>query len=129
MMTMGGKIVGEYVKGKVDKLLTPEAADSTSRHRIRHFLENMEAAVLEANCEVIGREIPHLNQESFLRMAVRVAELRADYIRAGLKATEARHPAPAAIEELSRVRKAYEEMQAVFDAAERIIERGYVKLG
>ena len=128
-MTMGGKIIGEYAKGKVDKLLTPEAAESSSRHRIMHFLENMEAAILEANCEVIGREIPHLNQESFLRMAVRVAELRADYIRAGLKAAEPRHPDPASIEDLSRVRKAYEEMLAVFEAAERLIERGYVKLG
>ncbi|WP_448204240.1 hypothetical protein [Azospirillum sp. sgz302134] len=128
-MSMGGKIIGEYAKGKVDKLLTPEAAESSSRHRIMHFLENMEAAILEANCEVIGREIPHLNQESFLRMAVRVAELRADYIRAGLKVAEARHPDTKAVDELARVRRAYEELQAVFEAAERIIERGYVKLG
>ena len=128
-MSMGGKIIGEYVKGKVDKLLTPEAADNSSRHRIRHFLENTEAAILEANCEVIGREIPNLNRDSFLRMAVHVAELRADYFRAGLKVAEARHPDTAAIEELARVRKAYEEMQAVFEAAERVIERGYVKLG
>ncbi len=128
-MARGGKIIGEYAKGKVDKLLTPEAAESTSRHRIMHFLENMEAAILEANCEVIGREIPHLNQESFLRMAVRVAELRADYIRAGLKVAESRHPDAGAIDELARVRRSYEEMLAVFEAAERVIERGYVKLG
>lgn len=127
-MTMGGKIIGEYAKGKVNKLLTPEAAEGASRARIVHFLENLEAAVLEANCEVIGREIPHLNQESFLRMAVRVAELRADYIHHGLKFAEARHPDHAAVEELARARNAYEEMQAVFEAAERIIERGYVKL-
>ncbi len=127
-MGMGGKIIGEYAKGKVDKLLTPEAAENTSRHRIMHFLETMEAAVLEANCEVIGREIPHLNQESFLRMAVRVAELRADYLRAGMKVAEARHPSTTAIDELARVRRAYEEVLAVFEAAERVIERGYVKL-
>ena len=128
-MGRSGKIVGEYAKGKVDKLLTPEAAESTSRHRIMHFLENMEAAILEANCEVMGRELPNLDQTSFLRMAVRVAELRADYLRAGLKVSEQRHPNAVAIEELARVRHAYEEMQAVFEAAERVIERGYVKLG
>ena len=128
-MGMGGKIIGEYAKGKVDKLLTPEAAESTSRYRIRHFLENMEAAILEANCEVMGRELPNLDQTSFLRMAVRVAELRADYLRAGLKVTDHRHPDADAVEELARVRRAYEEMLAVFEAAERVIERGYVKLG
>lgn len=128
-MTSGGKIIGEYAKGKVDKLMTTEAAETGARHRIRHFLENMDAAILEANCEVIGRELPTLNQESFLRMAVRVAELRADYIRAGMKAAESRHPEPGSVAELVRLRAAYEEMQSVYEAAERVIERGYVKLG
>ncbi len=127
-MTSGGKIIGEFTKGKVDKLLTPEGADTGARHRIRHFLENMDAAILEANCEVIGRELPNLNRNSFLRMAVRVAELRADYIRAGIKAAETRHPEATAVAELVRLRAAYEEMHAVYEAAERVIERGYVKL-
>ncbi|MBP2298869.1 hypothetical protein [Azospirillum picis] len=127
-MTGGGKIIGEYSKGKVDKLLTADAADSSRSQRIRHFLENMDAAILEANCEVIGRELPNLNRQSILRMAVRVAELRADYIRAGLSASEARHPDPKAVAELARLRSAYEEMLAVYEAAERVIERGYVKL-
>jgi len=125
----GGKIVGEYSKGKVDRLLTPELADEANRHRVMQFLENMEAAVLEANCVIIGQEIPNLNRENFLKLAVRVAELRADYIRAGLKMAEQRHPDAAAVAEVEHHRKAYEEMVAVFEAAQRIIERGYVKLG
>ncbi|AWK89206.1 hypothetical protein [Azospirillum thermophilum] len=128
-MASGGKIIGEFVKGKVDKLMTPDAVDNENRLRIRHFLENMDAAILEANLEVIGREIPNLNRESFMRLAVRVAELRADYIRAGLKVAENRHPDAAAVDELVRLRHAYEEMLAVYEAAERVIERGYVRLG
>ncbi|MFD1627077.1 hypothetical protein [Azospirillum griseum] len=127
-MTSGGKIIGEFAKGKVDKLMTPEASESGARHRIRHFMENMDAAILEANCEVIGRELPGLNRESLLRMAVRVAELRADYIRAGIKMAESRHPSAASVTELARLRTAYEEMKTVYEAAERVIERGYVKL-
>jgi hypothetical protein len=61
-------------------------------------------------------------------MAFRVAELRADYIRAGIKAAEARRPETTAVAELARLRAAYEEMQSVYEAAERVIERGYVKL-
>lgn len=128
-MASGGKIIGEYAKGKVDKLMTPEAADAGANHRIRHFLEAMDSAILEANLEVIGREIPNLNRDSFLRIAVRVAELRADYIRTGMKVAEARHPDSASVEELVRLRKAYEEMQSVYESARRVIERGYVKLG
>lgn len=128
-MASGGKIIGEYTKGKVDKLMTADAADSSRSQRIRHFLENMDAAILEANCEVIGRELPNLDRDSFLRMAVRVAELRADYIRAGLKISESRHPDAAGIADLARLRAAYEQMLAVYEAAERVIERGYAKLG
>ncbi|CAO3434785.1 hypothetical protein [Azospirillum endophyticum] len=128
-MASGGKVIGEYGKGKVDKLMTADAADSGRSQRIRHFLENMDAAILEVNCEVIGRELPNLNRDTFLRMAVRVAELRADYIRAGLKMSESRHPDSSAVTELARLRAAYEGMLAVYEAAERVIERGYVKLG
>lgn len=126
---MTSKIVGEYHKGKVDKLLTPEIADKAAQHRVMHFLENLEAAILEANCEVMGKAIPHLNQESFLKIAVRVAELRADYIKFGLQVAEHRHPDADTIGKLEGLRKAYEEMVHVFEAAERVIERGYVKLG
>lgn len=126
---MTSKIVGEYSKGRVDKLLTPEIADLSMQHRVRHFLENLEAAILEANCQVMGQAIPRLNQEAFLKIAVRVAELRADYIRYGLQVSEHRHPDADSIAKLEGLRKAYEEMVHVFEAAERVIERGYVKLG
>lgn len=126
---MTSKIVGEYSKGKVDKLLTPEIADMGMQHRVRHFLENLEAAILEANCQVMGQAIPHLNQEAFLKVAVRVAELRADYITFGLQVAEHRRPDPGSVAKLEALRKTYEEMVHVFEAAERVIERGYVKLG
>ena len=126
---MTSKIVGEYTKGKVDKLLTPEIADKATQHRVMHFLENLEGAILEANCQVMGQSIPNLNQEAFLKVAVRVAELRADYIKCGLEAAGHRHPTPETIEKLAQIRRAYEEMVHVFEAAERVIERGYVKLG
>lgn len=125
---MTGKIVGEYTPGKVDKLLTPEMAEKNVRRRVMAFLETIETAVLEANTAVIGREIPHLNQENFLKMAVRVAELRADYIKIGLKLADIRHPDAVSVAELARARTAYDEMKAVFEAAERVIERGYVRL-
>ena len=47
----------------------------------------------------------------------------------GLEVAEHRHPGSDAIEKLAQIRRAYEEMVQVFTAAERVIERGYVKLG
>jgi len=126
---MTSKIVGDYTKGKVSKLLTPEIADKAARQRVMRFLENLEAAIIEANCAVMAQSLPNLNQDAFLRLAVRVAELRADYIKFGLQVAEHRHPDEDSLEKLSQLRKAYQEIVEVFEAAERVIERGYVKLG
>lgn len=121
------KVIGEVIRQK-DSLLTPELIDDQARRRIMQFLQTMETAVLEANCEVIGKQLPQLNDETFLRMAVRVAELRADYVAAGIALAEHRHPPAPAVDKLVQHRRAYEEMVAVFEAAQRVIERGYVKL-
>lgn len=127
-MTAGGKVVGQLRARGKDSLLTPEMADDAAQRRIMQFLQTMEAAVLEANVEVIGKQLPNLDEKTFLKMAVRVAELRGDYVAVGLQVAEHRRPDPSAIKILTQSRLAYEEMSAVFEAAERLVQRGYVKL-
>lgn len=127
-MTSGGKIVGQLQARGKDAMLTPEMLDDATRRRIMLFLQNMESAVLEANCEVIGKHLPQLDEKAFLKLAVRVAELRADYVAMGLQVAEHRRPDQSAVKILADARTAYEEMSAVFDAAERLVKRGYVKL-
>ncbi|MCW2247085.1 hypothetical protein M2352_002676 [Azospirillum fermentarium] len=128
-MVGGGTIIGKKKPRDSETLLTPEMMDEGTRRRVVQFLQTMEAAIMEANCEVIGKQLPHLDEKTFLKVAVRVAELRADYVALGLHVAEQRHPDPAAIKQLAQARVAYEEMAAVFDAAERVVKRGYVKLG
>lgn len=128
-MVTGGTIVGQMRQRESETLLTPEMMDDATRRRVMQFLQQMEAAILEANVEVFGKQLHHLNQAAFLKMAVRVAELRADYIALGLQVAEHRRPDPSAIKILGQARQAYEEMAAVFEAAERVIKRGYAKLG
>lgn len=50
----------------------------------RRFIEEIEMALRAANREIIGKQIPELNKESFFRLAVSVAKLRADYLKAVL---------------------------------------------
>lgn len=128
-MASGGKVVGQLQARGKDAMLTPEMTDDATRRRIMQFLQTMEGAVLEANVEVIGKHLPNLNEQAFLKMAVRVAELRADYVAMGIQVAEHRRPDPSAIKILTQTRQAYEEMAAVFEAAERLVKRGYVKLG
>jgi hypothetical protein len=127
-MTSGGKVAGQLQARGKDALLTPEMADDGARRRIMQFLQTMEGAILEANVEVIGKQLPQFDERTFLKMAVRVAELRADYVAIGLQVAEHRRPDPSAIKILAQARQSYEEMSAVFEAAERLVKRGYVKL-
>lgn len=120
------KVAGSVLQGKVDRLLTPELADGAARQRMTHFIESLDAAILSANRDVIGHSIAGLTRESLLRLIVRVAELRADYVKCGLRVAEHRHPDTGLIEELAASRRAYEELLGVFTATERAIERGYV---
>lgn len=128
-MAVGSTVIGKKRRRDSETLLTAEMMDEGTRRRVVQFLQTMETAILEANCEVIGKQVPHLDEKAFLKVAVRVAELRADYVALGIHIAEQRHPDTAAIKQLAQARVAYEEMAAVFDAAERVVKRGYVKLG
>ncbi len=123
------KITRVGMSEKVDRLLSKDMLDREARKNLAHFLERIEMAVFTANREVIHQRIPQLNQESFLKLATRVAELRADYLAQALAvANSTGRPNANAIAELRSVREAYEELLKAFEAMERAIERGYADI-
>ena len=107
--------------------LAPEDSDPAFAQKRRRFVDGLEWAIAETNREIIGRAVGSLDREAFLRLALRVAELRASYIEHGLTVAQG-HPDRAAIELLAERRLAYEEMRHVFEATQRVVERGYVDL-
>lgn len=123
------RIVGHTDLEKVDRLATQDVLDKRALHALAVFRDEVEMAIYSANREIIGQVIPQLNRDTFIRLAVTVAEARAHYIKLGVDATASastKVPAPAAITALAQAREAYEELLHVFQAAERVIERGYV---
>lgn len=122
---MSIKVVG--LKHQHTIHFAPEEGDAGHAHRVRRFLDAMQQAVFEANRAVIGRAIPELDKEGLLRLAVRVAELRAEHVRKAVEVAAQPHPTPEAIRELTALRTAIEELVAAFEAAERLVERGYVQ--
>lgn len=105
----------------------PEEGDTGHAHRVRRFLDSMQHAVFEANRTVIGRDVQRLDREGLLRLAVRVAELRARHVQKGIEIAAHAHPPPEAIKELAHLRMAIEELVTCFEAAQRLVERGYVQ--
>jgi hypothetical protein len=118
--------IGGFAKGGVDELLTTEQLDHKRRHAWLEFKGAMDKAIVAANREVLGKV--RLTRESFLRLALTAAELRVAYLNKGLEVGAARQPSAAQLEELAEARHRFEETAQVFEALERVIERGYVEI-
>jgi len=91
----------------------------------RRFLEEVEMAVRAANQEIIGQRIPHLDRKAFFRLAVSVARLRADYLKA-VMSLEWDHAGPDGVTEIQNRRRVFEEARDGFEALQHAFERGYV---
>ena len=100
--------------------------ESTRIRKQQKFLQDVEHAISDANREIIQAHIPRLDKASFVAFATRVAELRAEYLKAALAAAQGTD----AVEytALRARREAFEEAKAAFGALERAIERGYVDI-
>ncbi len=113
-------------RGVVDDLLTSEQLDQRRRHAWLEFKSTMDKAVVAANKEVLGKTV--LTHDGFLRLALNAAELRGAYIQKGIEVGSVRHPSSVQLDGLAEARRAFEETSAVFEALERVIERGYVDI-
>lgn len=123
------KIAGFTTSHKVDQFLSKDMLDKQARRQLTQFMEQVELTVFQANKEVLRREIPNLDRDSFIRFAVQVAEARARYVKHGLEITKAGHRASAAeLDQLKGLRLAYDELLAAFEATQRLIERGYANI-
>jgi hypothetical protein len=98
-------------------------------HMIAHrrFMEEIEMAVRAANQEIIGRKLPNLNRDSFFKLAVSIARLRAQYLDAVMN-MDWEHGDPDSMAEVERQRVLYEEARVGFEALQHAFERGYVSL-
>lgn len=110
----------------VDDLMTSEQLDQKRRHAWLEFKGAMDKAVVAANREVLGKLT--LTRDGFLRLALNTASLRAAYLQKGVEIGSLKSPTREQLEELALLRHAYEESTQVFEALERIIERGYVDI-
>ena len=95
----------------------------------KHFLEEIEQAIEMANQQMIHAHIATLGRDRFLKFAVAVAKLRAQYLRAAfdLFVGEADLDAKR-VAQLREKREMFEEGLSAFEALRRAVERGYVNI-
>jgi len=100
--------------------------ESTQLRRQKRFLQEVENAIRDANRRILHERIPALDRERFVAFASFVAELRAEYLHAGMALVAGQEGL--SLQGLRQRREAYEEGKAAFAALERAIERGYVDI-
>lgn len=105
--------------------------DSALLRKQRHFLQQIEMELRRVNREIIHRQIPELNRDSFMQLALKVAELRTAYLQLALqlgRTDSASDDARSLLAALRERRTAFEEARDAFAALERTIEQGYVDI-
>ena len=105
--------------------------DSALLRKQRHFLQQIEMELRRVNREIIHRQIPELDRESFMQLALKVAELRTAYLQVALQLGRTESGSEGAADllvALGERRVAFEEARDAFAALERTIEQGYVDI-
>ncbi|MCC7166919.1 MAG: hypothetical protein IT565_05040 [Rhodospirillales bacterium] len=95
----------------------------------QRFLDEIEQGIRFANRELITKQVPGLDREKILALAVSVGRLRARYLEAALRLGADEHgevPSAEKLEGLARCRVHYEEARLAFEALRYAIERGYI---
>jgi len=123
------QIAGNGHADKIDHLVSTGMLDRETRRKLQKFLEEVELTIFTANREVIQRMVPKLDRANFATFAVRVAEARAHYVKTALEISTKADQTPADIARLRAAREANDELLHAFEAAHRLIERGYADIG
>jgi hypothetical protein len=102
-------------------------SDPTAQRRLRGQLEHIDYTVFASNREVISHVLGHADAAKFQRLAVAAAHARATWVAESMAMTETAHVLSAEqVAKLTRLRTAFEELSDVYEAARRMIERGYL---
>lgn len=104
-----------------------EVTDPAAQRRLRGQLEHIDYTAFASNREVIGHVLGHADQARFQRLAVAVAQARAQWLSEALKLSEV--PRAITAEEtakLARLRGAFDELAEAYEALRRTVERGYL---
>jgi hypothetical protein len=124
------KTSGIFTVSEGDAYIAPELLETGARKAIKLQLDEFAFVAYTADREIMRRELPVLGHDEIQFLVVAGAEARARWLRRALDLAKTKvPPTPAEVDELARLRNAYDEFVSAFEAARRVVERGYSKLG
>jgi hypothetical protein len=111
----------------VDHFEPDDAIDPKAQRQLRGQLEQIDYTAYAANKEVLAVVVGRADATKFAHLGLATAQARARWVALALAATEGgKAPGPHHIEEIGRLRTAYEELSEAYDALRRMVERGYL---
>jgi uncharacterized protein YchJ len=121
-------IVATRMQQRSGEHFEPEAAlDPQAQRQLRAHLEQIDYAAFAANNAVIARTLGPVDITQAQRLAVAVAQARAQWIAAAIAAAQpGAAPTPAQIAHIANLRSAFAELTEAYDGLRRLVERGYV---
>ncbi len=106
---------------ETDHFHPEEALDPAEQRRRRGWLEQIDYTAYASSREVAGRVVGRATPAAFQALALHCAQARAAWVAEGLRGGGAPEAA-----RLAELRGAYEELVDVYEAARRMVERGYL---
>jgi K+-transporting ATPase c subunit len=111
-----------------DNHFVPEAETNPAlQKRLRGQLEHIDYTAFASNGAVVAQVVGSLDSGRFQRLAIAAAHARARWVAEALAISERSHDVT--IEQtahLQALRQTFEELTEAYDAARRMIERGYL---
>lgn len=108
----------------------PEAAeDPAAQRRMRGWLERIDYTAFACSREVVAKVIGGATAASFQALALATAHARAAWVAEAFGMTGVGGGVDGAgVKRLAELRAAFEELSEAYEAARRMVERGYLAL-
>ena len=105
----------------------PQDTDPQTQRRLRGHLEQIDYTTFASNTAVIAQVVGKSDSGKFQRLAVAAAVARARWVAEAVSMTEGGAAITAEqTAKLAILRTAFEELDAVYEAMRRMVERGYL---
>lgn len=129
MNAMSSIKTSSYRRAQDDHFVPEAETNPIAQKRLRGQLEHIDYTAFASNGAVVAQVIGSLDSGRFQRLAIAAAHARARWVAEALVISERTHDVT--IEQtahLQALRQTFEELAEAYDAARRMIERGYLSL-
>lgn len=127
MAAMSAIKTSSYRRSQDDHFVPEAETNPALQKRLRGQLEHIDYTAFASNGAVVAQVVGSLDSGRFQRLAIAAAHARARWVAEALAISERSHDVT--IEQtahLQALRQTFEELTEAYDAARRMIERGYI---